>query len=104
MPLYTQQLQIAINDFSHQPAREAKIRGIRRELNSRSDVKYVGVYLPTSAEILVVVRSGGRFRMPLQDWQRSAIGHGRFRAKQMITRALPFVVAYDPTTDPDWPI
>lgn len=109
MPLYVRFVQEAIANWSHQPAREAKIRGIRRQAKSQIVTGNGGVSSLSLAERqarTVFDSPGPIFTVGEQnasDLTSRIWRHGRKRCQEMLNRPLPYVVAYDPATDPDWP-
>lgn len=99
MPRHYQRfLRQAENDYPNQPARAAKIRGIRRELDTRLGAAAFEFSPEDAADFL------GNYEQMIKSLRRrSLFTHGRRRCRQMLNRPLSFVTAYDPETDAEWP-
>jgi len=101
MALYVKLIQQA--EATGQPARPAKIRGIRREVKSRISAQAEIVGWPTEANVKALSAGGKPLKFAIAGHAIELYEHGRFRANEMINRSLPYVVAYVPELDLEWP-
>lgn len=94
---------IAEADATGQPARGTKCRGIRRQARIHIADTCPPAEIPTEAQILALLRSFKPFRIGCIIRATAIEKYGRTQCRDMIDRSLPYVVAYDPDTDPVWP-
>lgn len=85
------------------PVRATKCRAIRREARERIVINCPVSELLSEAEILAIIASFKFLKIRCVIRASAIEKYGRLECRKMIDRPLPFVVAYDPDTDPVWP-
>jgi len=85
------------------PVRATKCRGIRREARAHIVTNCPTDEIPTEAQLESIVSSFRPLRVGCFRRISAIEKYGRGECRDMINRSLPYVVAYDPETDPVWP-